>query len=198
MDKISVIIDELHKLEKDEMQSYYTSKLLYPMGSLRNLSFYQDQTFIDQGIPQDARLVFVGQQSFTWDLNQKGPNINLLNNKLTANKKSEVDYESVLGTMAISSGQHYWEIRIDKFVDLDDIIIGVVQKGVDLKMRIFETGKLYGWICTGGRKIFPSPDGVGPQAKEYGGCSKIGDVLGVILEFKNGIGSLSFLSNGVS
>ena len=96
------------------------------MGSLRNLSFYQDQTFIDQGIPQDARLVFVGQQSFTWDLNQKGPNINLLNNKLTANKKSEVDYESVLGTMAISSGQHYWEIRIDKFVDLDDIIIGVV------------------------------------------------------------------------
>jgi hypothetical protein len=32
-------------------------------------------------------LVLVGQRSFTWDLNAKGPNINLLNNNLTANKK---------------------------------------------------------------------------------------------------------------
>ena len=75
----------------------------------------------------------MGQRSFTWDLNFKGPNINLLNNNLTANKKQEVDYETVLGSISISSGTHYWEIKIDKFVELDDIIIGVSQKGMDIR-----------------------------------------------------------------
>lgn len=73
-------------------------------------------------------MVLVGQRSFTWDLNNKGPNIELINDNLTANKKSEVEYETVLGNIQINSSssvRHYWEIKIDKFVDLDDIIIGV-------------------------------------------------------------------------
>jgi len=45
---------------------------------------------------------------------------------LTANKKSEAEYEAVLGSVAIGSGIHYWEIKIEKFVEQDDIIIGVV------------------------------------------------------------------------
>ena len=139
--------------------------------------------------------------SFTWDLNNKGPNIELLNDNLTANKKQEVEYETVLGSISINSAQsirHYWEIKIDKFVELDDIIIGVSLKGMDIRQRPFDTGKFWGWICTGGRKIFPSAPGGPPQAKEYGGCAKIGDVLGCLLEFKSNLGHLTFLKNGVS
>jgi tripartite motif-containing protein 9/67 len=143
----------------------------------------------------------VGQRSFTWDLNNKGPNIELINDNLTANKKSEVEYETVLGNIQINSSssvRHYWEIKIDKFVDLDDIIIGVSQKGMDIRQRPFDTGKFWGWICTGNRKIFPSAPGGPPQAREYGGNAKIGDVLGCLLEFKSGIGHLTFLKNKVS
>ena len=57
----------------------------------------------------------------------------MLNNNLTANKKSEAEYETVLGNVPIKEGVHYWEIKIEKFVELDDVIIGVVQQGVDLK-----------------------------------------------------------------
>jgi len=67
----------------------------------------------------------VGKQSFTWDPIAKGRNILLLNHNLTANKRVEVEYETVLGTIEINQGIHYWEIKIDKFVELDDIIIGV-------------------------------------------------------------------------
>ena len=84
-------------------------------------------------IPDQARLVLVGQQSFTWNIAAKGPNINLMNNNLTANKKSEIEYETVLGTVAMNAGTHYWEIKIDKFVELDDIIIGVSRKDVDIR-----------------------------------------------------------------
>lgn len=37
-----------------------------------------------------------------------------------------------------------------------------------------------------------------PTAKEYGKMANKGDRIGVIFEFKNNIGHLSFLKNGVS
>lgn len=125
MDKIQVIYDQLQRRDEKGMRQYFKSKLIYPMGRLRNLTLCLNDTFLDQQIPDGAKLVLVGKQSFTWDINAKGDNIQLLNNNLTANKKVEVEYETVLGTIEISSGMHYWEIKIDKFVELDDIIIGV-------------------------------------------------------------------------
>lgn len=77
--------------------------------------------------------MFVGQQNFSWNPNSKGANINLYNSNLTANKKNEAEYETVIGTVPISSGVHYWEITVDKFVEQDDIIIGVVHKSVDIR-----------------------------------------------------------------
>jgi tripartite motif-containing protein 9/67 len=101
----------------------------------------------------------VGKRTFAWDPNAKGPNINLLNGNLTANKKQAEDYQTVLGTVEISSGKHYWEVKIEKFVEIDDIIIGISQKGIDINQRPFDTGKFWGWICTGGRKLYPSQPG---------------------------------------
>ena len=132
LDQISVVMTLLKAIEGQEMQQYYVTKLVYPMGYLRNLSQVLNETFADQQIPDGAKLVLVGKRSFTWDPNAKGPTINLLNGNLTANKKQEVDYQTVLGSIDISSGVHYWEIKIEKFVELDDIIIGVSQKGIDL------------------------------------------------------------------
>lgn len=99
------------------MNQYYNWQLVYPMSTFQNLTDDLNSTFIDHFIPDNALFVFVGQQSFTWNVNAKGPNINLYNNMLTANKKAEVEYENVLGTVAINSGNHYWEIKIEKFVE---------------------------------------------------------------------------------
>lgn len=87
LDRIQVVMDRLKRLDQTEMQQYYNTRLVYPMGYLRNLSLCLNETFLQQQIPDNAKLVLVGQRSFTWDLNAKGPNINLLNNNLTANKK---------------------------------------------------------------------------------------------------------------
>jgi len=115
------------------MKRYFTLKLIYPMGKLRNLSECLQETVLSQRIPDQANLVLVGQNSFTWNINAKGPSINLYNDNLTANKKNEAEYEAVLGTVPISSGVHYFEINIEKFLEQDDIIIGFVQKGVDIR-----------------------------------------------------------------
>jgi len=32
-----------------------------------------------------------------------------------------------LGTLAINSGRHYWEVRIEKYIDEEDIFVGVAR-----------------------------------------------------------------------
>lgn len=60
LDKIKVIIDKLSQEEPAQMKRYYSSKLIYPMGYLRNLSDCLEHTFMQEQIPHQAKLVFVG------------------------------------------------------------------------------------------------------------------------------------------
>ncbi len=76
----------------------------------------------------------------------------MLNNCLTANKKYEIDYETVLGTVGFSNGsgghsKHYWEIKLDTFVDIEDIFIGIAKRNIDLHARCTDTDSFWGWIC---------------------------------------------------
>ncbi len=105
-----------------------------------------------------------------------------------------MDYETVLATVGLNSGRHYWEIKLDTFVEMEDIFVGIARRNIDLHMRAWDTGSFWGWICTGSRKFCPASPG--PQVLEYGGFSKINDTIGVMVEFMEGIGRLSFYRNG--
>jgi hypothetical protein len=63
-----------------------------------------------------------------------------LNNCLTANKKFEIDFQTVLATVGFDSGKHYWEIKLDTFVDMEDIFIGVARRNIDLNIRAWDSG----------------------------------------------------------
>lgn len=69
LDKIQVLIDKIKRLDEDEMKNYFQIRLVYPMGYLRNLSDVANQTFLEQQIPDNAKLVLVGRMSFQWDIN---------------------------------------------------------------------------------------------------------------------------------
>ena len=51
-DKVEKLRELLTQKEPDEIASYHVIKLIYPMGTLRNLNL--DQTFEQQEIPSDA------------------------------------------------------------------------------------------------------------------------------------------------
>ena len=72
-----------------------------------------------------------------------------MNSSLTANKKFEIDFETVLATVGFDSGKHYWEIKLDTFVDMEDIFVGVSRRSIDLNIRAWDSGFFWGWICTG-------------------------------------------------
>jgi hypothetical protein len=72
-DKLEKLRELLIQREPEEMSGYHVIRLVYPMGTLKNLNL--DQTFEQQEIPNGAKLVLLGQKTFTWDLNYKGSNI---------------------------------------------------------------------------------------------------------------------------
>jgi len=67
---------------------------------------------------------------------------------------------------------------------------------VNLYTPATDTGCFWGWIATGEKKFESAQSG--RQISKFGGLCKIGDIVGVLLEFNNGIASLSFYRNKVS
>lgn len=142
-------------------------------------------------ILDNANLILLVQTSFTWDPNMKGSGIKLSNNNLTASKMPEVDYQMVLGNLLISSGRHYWEIKIDQFNDEEDLFIGIARKNINLYARPMDTKMFWGYMCLCAKKF--GPDGI---LYDYGYQAKKGDIIGVLLEYKSGLATLSFYRNG--
>ena len=170
LDTVGLLYDRLKALDATAMKQYYDCRLLYPMGRLRRLEAHQ--TFLDQQIPDDARLVLVGKKSFAWDLNTKGPNVRLSNNNFTALNVSHGDYEAVYGTISISSGQHYWEVKVDAIRDMDDVMIGVSPRVADQRSRHSPYERFYGWHATNGRKMRPHHSSGRTEAANYGNPAK--------------------------
>ena len=72
-------------------------------------------------------------ENLFWDPATKGQGIKLSNANLTLNKIGEVeDYQLVIGNISFSEGKHYWEIKIDKYLEEYDILIGVASKNIVL------------------------------------------------------------------
>lgn len=125
------------------------------MGVIRH--FYNlSQTVEQAGLDQNAELIMLVQRTFWWDEAKKGDGIKvfpllqkLSNQNLTATKNGQSDYQTVLGNFEIFTGSHYWEIKVEfkksnkwkiqKFVDEEDLFVGVARRGVDLHMHPCET-----------------------------------------------------------
>lgn len=144
--------------------------------------------------------MLTGKKSFTFDPLLKGPNMKLKDNNMTAvNSCHSEDFEGAYGNIEMGSDVHYFEIKINHIVDTNDVMVGLTpaeKVGKDTKGRCYD--KIWGWHCTRGRKNRPNTSGRYENRGEYGPYCKIGDVVGCILEFKNGLGRIIFTLNGES
>ena len=166
--------------------------LYYPQGKLRKI--LPTDSPLRLKLKNNSKLVAVARQSFTWDAGRKSANIELLDDLLTLRKKedSEVMFESVLGTVSMSSGLHQWEIKMDFMVEFDEeeeIFIGVAVKNINLGRCPLEM-EYWGFMCLTSKKFSQNNN------EDYGEGVTAGDVVGVRLEFVEGKGVLAFSKNG--
>jgi hypothetical protein len=70
----------------------------------------------------------MGTRSYAFSQQLKGPSISLSNKGMTAEcTYSSHNYSSVMTDMSFSSGRHYWEVRLDNYVDVEDIFVGIAK-----------------------------------------------------------------------
>lgn len=174
----------------DQSKTLYNLRLIYPMGSITELAVATN-TLEMYRIPDNSKLILIAQTTFFFDPSAKASGIKLSNNNLSAYKNGESDYQTVLGNLALSSGRNYWEIKIDKFVDEEDIFLGIARKNLNLYTQPSATNLFWGYLCLCAKRS--GPDGA---IIDYGYAAKLGDTIGVLLEFRSGVGSLSFYRNG--
>ena len=110
---------------------------------------------------------------------------------MTANRgRASHHWETVLTNLGFSTGRHYWEIIIDVYGTEEDIFIGICKNGNKLQSHAVENS-CWGWQTTSGRKIWPSTERI--QEEAYGDYTKIGEIIGVLLEFDNEKASLTYI-----
>jgi hypothetical protein len=146
--KIHNTFESVFERIKKELQlnSFSSLKVIYPMGVLKDIK--PNDTPRSAKLPANARLVGVIKHHFVWDEHFRATNIEIINNGNTALKKNEEKYESVLANVGLSSGSHYWEVKVDKYVSDEDIFIGVAHKNVNLELRPTKTSGFWGYLCT--------------------------------------------------
>lgn len=72
MDKVEKLFKMIEGIDA-EMQQYHTRRLIYPMGVLRTLD--EQHSFLEQSIPDGAKLVLMGVREYAWDTFKKGSQI---------------------------------------------------------------------------------------------------------------------------
>lgn len=166
--------------------------LYYPQGKLNKIS--PTDSPLKLKLKNNMKLIAIAKQNFTWDSSKKSANIELLDDLLTLKKRddSEVMFESVLGTVSMTSGLHQWEIKMDFLMEFDEeeeIFIGVAMKNINLNRCPLEL-EYWGFMCLASKKFCQSTN------EDYGENIGTGDVVGVKLEYKEGKGFLGFSKNG--
>ncbi len=104
---------------------------------------------LDYQLPNNAKLVMIAKETFTWDPRKKHPNIILSNSNLNANKTRSETFQNVFGGLEMSSGRYYWEIKILKLTKIEyieELYIGICRKRFGLEEDP-KLGKFCGYMC---------------------------------------------------
>ena len=111
---------------------------------------------------------------FSLDSAKKGDGIKITNG-LTAEKTNN-DYESVFATEPCISGQHNWDVMIDRYVSDEDVFIGVASGSASLfNNPRYETNWYY-YLASSGTVG-------GPEGQDIPFCesARTGDVIGKLI-----------------
>lgn len=69
------LVDLLRELEPDELNVYHKFRLIYPMGRLQTIDL--EKPIYKQKIPCGAQLILIGSKNLAWDINRKGPDMDV-------------------------------------------------------------------------------------------------------------------------
>jgi len=125
-----------------------------------------------------------GHQSFTWDPERKHSGLMLLNDNRTVRAVNSNQYKTCYADMCMESGEYYWEVRVDNYVNEEDVFLGVARWGVSLEGSTapYNTRFFWSYCCSDGQKTGPNTS----SKQAFSESSRTGDVIGFRLDMDTG------------
>ena len=139
--------------------------------------------------------------NFVWQLKNNdlhATNVATIGQTVAAN----LNFDTVYGSVGLTSGRHFWELRIENMLDEHAVYIGVSSQPVTEPAHpgVWKQAGTYGWHCSRGMLRW-TPQGSSEEENcQYGDTCDTSQVIGCLLLFNEKAlnASLSFSINGKS
>lgn len=155
------------------------------------------KTFHQEEISDNQSIILLPQKEIQFNELQMGANIFLENNNTVAIKIGTDDHQMVLADKGFKSGRHYFEFTCETEPAERSIIVGICLSRNDFYFSLPDPKGFYGFVLSESKKAGYNDKGVLDKG-EYGAPCKIGDVIGMMLEFNAKGLDLSFYVNKVN
>ncbi len=174
----------------DKNQQY---RIISTQGCIREL--HLGKTFIEENIKHGQILILAIPLKLHFNELLRGTGIILQNQQHTAFKQSGDELQYAICNQGFSFGKHYCEFSLEAEPDEKNIMIGITLARMDLYFSS-ECKGFWGYVPSECNKIFNNGNNV--ENVEYGDICKMGDKIGILMEFNDGGLDVSFYINNVS
>ncbi len=155
------------------------------------------KSFHEESIKPSQTILLLNINPISFNQYNKGNLIHLDSHNKVAYKMGGDEHQFALTTQAYTSGKHYFEVLLETEPYERSVIIGVTLKRQDYILNPSDVKGLYGFVLSECKKVSNGANGK-VELVEYGDITKIGDKVGVMMEFYPSGLDISFFINKVN
>ncbi len=198
MDLISklIITEDLLSTNKQRWNYNYQYRLISTNSNkIRELNPLK--TFLQEEVVENQTIILLPQKEIQFNELQMGANIFIENNNSTAIKIGTDDHQMVLVDKGFKTGRHYFEFTCETEPAERSIIIGICLSRNDFYFSLPDPKGFWGFVLSESKRAGYNDKGA-IEKGEYGAPCKIGDVVGMMLEFSIKGLDISFYVNKIN
>jgi hypothetical protein len=165
------------------------------IGLIKELN--QLQSYKDQNIKNEMTILIINENSLNFSEINKGNQIYLEKKNKVAFKLGGDEHQFAITEQSYSTGKHYFEVFLETEPYERSLIIGVTTSRSEYNFNPSVVKGFYGYVLSECKKVSSTPSGKS-ELIEYGDITKMGDRVGVMLEFTSSGLDISFYINKIN
>jgi hypothetical protein len=170
-------------------------RLVSSRGRIKELN--STRTFAEEGINDNEALIMINPVSLSFSDIYKGHLIYLDSKNKAALKQGGDEPQFVLADHGYSCGKNYCEFILETEPYERSVIIGVTLKRSEYSLSSSDIKGFWGYVLSDGKKVQNSTSNK-LEMIEYGDITKIGDRIGIMIEYNASGVDISFFVNKIN
>lgn len=193
-----IIAEDLSLSAADQHWVYNSQYRLITTSCNKIKELHPLKTFAEEEIRDMQSVLLLPQKELLFSEVNLGSNVFLDNQNTSAFKVGSDDLQMVLTDRGFKTGRQYCEFIFDTEPEIEkSIIIGICLTRNDFYFSISDPKGFWGFVPSDTKKIGYNEKGTIEKC-EYGSVCKLGDALGILMEFTSKGLNISFFINKVN